>query len=113
MNDDSQRGYNSRIITSLKIVFTFLDYLIFLNVFQSHGSVTVRLGVIIFGTGALIYYLMELLRFAELAGSGKSPCFHPAIGLNDCLAIIFTTLQAIMIFAYPRLNIHAHKLLNR
>jgi len=80
---------------------------------KSHGSVTVRLGVIIFGAGALIYYLMELLRFAELAGSGQSPCFHPAIGLNDCLAIIFTTLQAIMIFAYPRLNIHAHKLLNR
>jgi len=80
---------------------------------KSHGSVTVRLGVIIFGTGALIYYLMELLRFAELAGSGQSPCFHPAIGLNDCLAIIFTTLQAIMIFTYPRLNIHAHKLLNR
>jgi len=80
---------------------------------KSHGSVTVRLGVIIFGIGALIYYLMELLRFAELAASGQSPCFHPTIGLNDCLAIIFTTLQAYMIFTYPRLNIHSHKLLNR
>ena len=45
--------------------------------------------------------------------SGQSPCFHPTIGLNDCLAIIFTTLQAYMIFTYPRLNIHSHKLLNR
>jgi len=81
--------------------------------FKSHGSVTVRLGVVIFGIGALIYYLMELLRFAELAGGGQSPCFHPSIGVNDCLALVFTTLQAYSIFTYPRLNIHSHKLLNR
>jgi len=79
---------------------------------KSHGSVTVRIGVLVFGVGALIYYLLELLRFAELL-SKQGPCFHPAIGLNDVLALVFTSLQAYVIFTYPRLNIQCHKLLNR
>jgi len=79
---------------------------------KSHGSVTVRIGVLIFGVGALIYYLLELLRFAELL-TQQGPCFHPAIGINDILALVFTSLQAYVIFTYPRLNMQCHKLINR
>ena len=78
---------------------------------KSHGSVTVRYGAIIFGLGAFCYFFIELLVFLEQ--KPESPCFHPLIGANTIMALLFVFLQTYIIFMYPRLNFQCHKFFNR
>ena len=80
---------------------------------QSHGSAAVRVGTVIFGCGALLYYVLEFLRFLETTEFKQGPCFHVSFGIGSILAIFFTMLQAYIIIVYPRINIRCHKLLNR
>ena len=78
---------------------------------KSHGSVTVRYGAIIFGLGAFCYFFIELLVFLE--HKPESPCFHPLIGANTIMALLFVFLQTYILFMYPRLNFQCHKFFNR
>ena len=78
---------------------------------QSHGSLAIRVGALIFSAGALIYFSLELVAFAEVRPS--SPCFHASLGANVGLALIFVGLQTYLVFVYPRLNIDINKAVDR
>ena len=78
---------------------------------KSHGSVTVRFGAIVFGLGTFAYFFIEMLAFVE--HQPQSPCFHPAIGANVVLALLFVFLQTYIIFMYPRINFLCHSFFNK
>ena len=84
-----------------------------LNFFQSHGSLAVRVGIVIFGIGTLIYFVLDFIKFLETSYLEKSPCFHPAFGVNSILGALFTSLQLYIIVIFPRLNLQCHEILNR
>ena len=72
--------------------------------FQSHGSLTLRFGAVIFGLGTTVYLVLELIAFLEFESG--SPCSHPILGVNVVFAMLFVFLQTYLIFVYPRLNLH-------
>ena len=78
---------------------------------QSHGSVTVRLGAVIFGLGCLVYYIIEMMKVIAIEAH-KEPTWL-VLAVNDFLAIVFSVLQTCLVFWYPRLNVSCHRLLNR
>ena len=84
--------------------------------FQSHCSLALRVGIIVFGLGTVSYFILSLTAFVETSKDLKEfavNCIHPTLGANDVLGIIFTILQTYVIVMFPRLNIHCHKILNR
>ena len=78
---------------------------------QSHGSLTIRFGALVFGAGALAYFTMEFISFLEI--KTDSPCFRPVAGVNVVLAIVFVVLQTYLVFVYPRLNLAKHPFVDR
>ena len=70
---------------------------------KSHGSLTIRLGALVFSAGALCYFGLETVSFAEVRS--ESPCYKPTLGANVALALAFVALQTYVIFVYPRLNL--------
>lgn len=78
---------------------------------KSHGSLTLRIGSLIFGVGTFIYLLLQLVDFFQ--NGRESPCYHVAKGINVFLMLFFVFLQAFVIFTYPRLNLLWHQLINK
>lgn len=81
------------------------------NVFQSHGSLTIRLGAVIFGLGTLTYFVLETIAFLEIRID--SPCHYPPLGANVILAMVMVILQTYLIFVYPRLNLRIMPFIDR
>lgn len=78
---------------------------------QSHGSLPVRFGALVFGAGTLAYFVLETISFLEIRQ--ESPCFFANLGANVILAMIFVVLQTYLIFVYPRLNLRIHDPIDR
>lgn len=78
---------------------------------KSHGSLTIRFGAIVFGIGALVYLVLEMISFFEI--SYYSPCYHSTLGINTAASILFVVLQTYLIFVYPRLNLCTITILDR
>jgi hypothetical protein len=83
------------------------------NIFQSHGSLTIRFGAIIFGLVAFIYILLQLIEFYEMDPKAPHPCYDVSKGVNSYLMLVFVVLQIFVIFCYPRLNLLSYQLINR
>ena len=81
--------------------------------FQSHGSLSVRLGALGFGSVALAYFLLHLVKFFEMDPKAPFPCYEKYKGVNYFLMSIFTVLQVIVIFTFPRLNLLSYQIINR
>lgn len=79
--------------------------------FQSHASLTIRFGAIIFGLGTLIYMVLEFVSLLEIEAG--SPCHYPILGANVVLSILMVILQTYLIFVLPRLNLHIWGLIDR
>ncbi len=78
---------------------------------KSHGSLTIRVGALLFSCGTLCYFALETISFVEVRV--ESPCFHASLGCNVAAAIVFTILQTYVIFVYPRLNLGIHTAIDR
>ena len=114
--ENEEVGYNWMMllrILQIKNIQHVNTQIIFVKFFQSHGSITLRVGITVFGIGTLIYFVLDFVKFLETSYLENSPCFHPAFGVNSILGALFTGLQLYIILIYPRLNLHCHKLLNR
>jgi len=79
--------------------------------FQSHGSLTIRVGCLIFSLGTLTYFALEAVAFAEVRSS--SACYHGVLGFNVAFALIVVALQAFLVVVFPRLNVVSFPSLNR
>ena len=78
---------------------------------QSHGSLTIRFGAIIFGIGTLIYMVLELISFLEIEAG--TPCHFPILGANVVASMFMVILQTYLIFVFPRINLHIWDALDR
>lgn len=84
-----------------------------LQQFQSHGSLTIRIGAIIFGLATATCLFMQLIEFVEMDHSASAACHDVTNGINAFLMMVFVLLQVFVIFAYPRLNFLSYQLANR
>ena len=87
-----------------------------LNLFQSHCSLALRGGMIIFSLGTISYFILSFIAFVGIYKDLEEftlKRLHPSIGINAILGIIFTILQTYVIVIFPRLNVHCHKFMNR
>lgn len=76
---------------------------------KSHGSVSIRHGIVLFGLVTMFYFATEMVAFFQTDTSCRRPIFLA----NIVSAVIFVVLQAFLILMYPRLNILRHRTLNR
>ncbi len=79
---------------------------------KSHGSLPVRIGAVVFGLGALVYFAFEFVASVEHSAA-HSPCFYPARMLNKVFAFLLILLQTALIFLFPRLNLKIYPLVDR
>ena len=87
-----------------------------LNLFQSHCSLALRGGMIIFSLGTISYFILSFIAFVGISKDLEEftlKRLHPSIGINAILGIIFTILQTYVIVMFPRLNVHCHQFMNR
>ena len=73
---------------------------------------TVRLGALVFGIGSIVYYVIEMMKVVAISGHRTEKTWL-VLALNDFLAIIFSVLQTVLVFFYPRLNVNCHRVINR
>ena len=91
-------------------------YQLIANLLQSHCSLALRGGMLIFSLGTISYFTLSFIAFV---GASKDLAeftlkrLHPSIGINAILGIIFTILQTYVIVMFPRLNVHCHRFMNR
>uniref|UniRef100_A0A6A7FUC1 Otopetrin-2-like isoform X9 n=1 Tax=Hirondellea gigas TaxID=1518452 RepID=A0A6A7FUC1_9CRUS len=78
---------------------------------HSHGSFFLRVGVIAFGLGTMIYNGLEFGVFLEIPLD--SPCHMILRGVNPIAQLVFTFMQMYFIFMNARLNIHKFKCVAR
>ena len=86
------------------------------SLFQSHCSLALRGGMIIFSLGTISYFILSFIAFVGMSKDLEEftlKRLHPSIGINAILGIIFTILQTYIIVMFPRLNVHCHRFMNR
>ena len=79
--------------------------------FQSHGSLPVRMGAIIFGLGTVTYFTLELVVLLEF--SAHPDCFSAVEAANVVAAIVLVVLQTYLIFVFPRMNLRISPFIDR
>ena len=72
--------------------------------FQSHANLTVRFGVLVFGTGTVISW--SLILYDESASESLVIWCH-------IMALIHTILMTFFIFMFPRVNLRVHPFFDR
>ena len=78
---------------------------------QSHASILVRNGAVLFGLGYIAFLAVELITILE--EEPGSPCYNPLRAASNVLNIVFVVLQASLIVCYPRLNLHINGIIDR
>ena len=83
-------------------------------VFQSHVTLTVRLGALLFGAVTTAYFFMYTIKHLKYNESAvDAECSKKFKRTNYLLMTAFAVLQSVFIFAFPRVNFHSLQLLNR
>ena len=78
---------------------------------QSHASIIVRSGAVLFGLGYIGFLAVELITILE--NEPGDPCYQPVRAASSLLMIVFVALQASLIVFYPRLNLHINGVIDR
>ena len=79
--------------------------------FQSHGSLPVRVGAVIFGMGTVAYFTLEFVALVEF--SSHPDCFSAVEAANVVAAIALVVLQTYLIFVFPRMNLRISPFIDR
>ena len=81
---------------------------------QSHGTLTVRYGALVFGLVSFAYFLMYLVKHWNTNDpNAPEGCVRKFKGINYLMMTIFAALQALVVFTFPRLNLLSFRLINR
>ena len=89
----------------LVIGFTFLSA----SPFQSHGSLPVRIGAVIFGLGSIIYFALEFITVIEFSAE----CFSAVEAASVVAVMVLVVLQTYLIFVFPRMNLRTSPFIDR
>ena len=79
--------------------------------YQSHASIMVRNGAVLFGLGYIVFLTVELITIFEYEPG--SPCYDPVRAASGILMIVFVVLQSSLIVFYPRLNLNINGVIDR
>ena len=78
---------------------------------QSHASIMVRAGAVLFALGYIAFIMLELI--TTLEHQPGAPCYNPLKAASSFLNIVFVVLQGTLIVCYPRLNLHINGVIDR
>ena len=78
---------------------------------QSHASIILRNGLVLFGLIYIAFLALELITVLEYESG--SPCYDPLRVASCSLMIVFVVLQTSLFVMYPRLNLHINGVIDR